>query len=132
MALKFLSQEWADTLTGTLNDSDDFRKAVAGQNATLQQVITTADGPVRYWMRIVDGTLSMGIGDAELPDATITESYDTAVALAKRELSPVTGFMMGRIKVDGNMGLLLGLQGALGQLADAMSAMDVDYSASSG
>jgi putative sterol carrier protein len=129
VALRFLSQEWADALTGTLNASEDFRRALAGQNATLQQVITTGDDDVRYWMRIVDGTLSMGIGEADNADATITESYDTAVALARRELSPVTGFMMGRIKVDGNMGMLLGLQGALGQLADAMSAMDVDYSA---
>jgi putative sterol carrier protein len=129
VALRFLSQEWADTLTRTLNASGDFRTALAGQHATLQQVITTSGGDVRYWMRIVDGTLSMGIGEADNPDATITESYDTAVALARRELSPVTGFMMGRIKVDGNMGMLLGLQGALGQLADAMSAMDVDYSA---
>jgi putative sterol carrier protein len=130
VALKFLSQEWADALTGTLNAKDDFKKALGGQNATLQQVITTGDGEVHYWMRIADGTLAMGIGEAEQPDATIRESYDTAVALAKRELSPVTGFMMGRIKVDGNMGMLLGLQGALTQLADTMATMDVDYSAS--
>ncbi len=35
--------------------------------------------------------------------------------------------MMGKIKVDGNMGLLLGLAGALGKLADAMAALDVEY-----
>jgi putative sterol carrier protein len=69
----------------------------------------------------------MGIGDLEGAEATITQSYDTAVALAKRELSPVTGFMMGKIKVAGNMGLLLGLQGVLGQIAESMSAMDVEY-----
>jgi putative sterol carrier protein len=69
----------------------------------------------------------MGIGDQDGADATIRQSYDTSVALAKRELSPVTGFMMGKIKVEGNMGLLLGLQGVLMKIADAMGTMDVDY-----
>ncbi len=69
----------------------------------------------------------MGMGELDAPDATITQSYATAVALAKRELSPVTGFMMGKIKVDGNMGLLMGLAGALGKLADAMAELDVQY-----
>jgi putative sterol carrier protein len=49
------------------------------------------------------------------------------VALAKREINPVTAFMMGKIKVDGNMGMLMGLAGALGKLADAMGTLDVAY-----
>ncbi len=47
--------------------------------------------------------------------------------LAKSELSAVTAFMTGKIKIAGNMGLLLGLQGALAQLADAMAKIDVEY-----
>lgn len=125
--MKFLSQEWADALTSDLNASETFKDAAASADATIQQVITGPDGEIRYWTRVSAGFIEMAIGDHESPDATITQSYDTAVALAKRELSPVTGFMMGKIKIAGNMGLLLGLQGVLTQIADAMGSMDVEF-----
>jgi len=127
VSVRFLSQEWADALKANLNGSDAFRQAAAGKRATLQQVITGPTGDVRYWTVIDDGTIDMGFGDAPNPDATIAQSYDTAAALAKREMSPVTGFMMGKIKVDGNMGMLLGLQSVLAQLPEAMSRIDVEY-----
>jgi putative sterol carrier protein len=125
--MKFLSEEWATALTASLNASDAFKEAAGTQSATIQQVITDSEDRTRYWTRIADGTIEMGIGDIEGPDATITQSYETAVALAKRELSPVTGFMMGKIKVAGNMGQLMGLQAVLGQIADAMGSLDVEY-----
>ena len=90
-------------------------------------MIGGADGDTHYWIRIADGAIDMGVGDTESPDATITQSYETAVALAKSELSPVTAFMTGKIKVAGNMGMLLGLQGVLSLLPAAMAAMDVEY-----
>ena len=127
MSMKFLSPEWVDALKAAVNGGPDFKQAAANQSARIQQVISTSDGETRYWTTIDAGTIDMGIGDLERPDATINQSYDTAVALARRELSPVTAFMMGKIKVDGNMGLLLGLAGALGKLADAMAALDVEY-----
>ena len=65
-----------------------------------------------------DGRIELGLGDLENPDATVSQSYETAVSLAKREANPVTSFMMGKIKIDGNMGMLMGLAGALGKLAD--------------
>lgn len=127
MTVKFLSQEWAETLKTTLNADDAFKQAAAGVSAAIQQVIGGADGDTRYWIRIADAAIDMGVGDTESPDATITESYETAVALAKSELSPVTAFMTGKIKVAGNMGMLLGLQGVLSLLPAAMAAMDVEY-----
>ena len=39
----------------------------------------------------------------------------------------MTAFMTGKVKVGGNMGLLMGLQGALSQLPAAMQAVDTDY-----
>ena len=125
--MKFLSQEWTEALTAQLNDDPAFKEAAASANCTIQQVISGPDGETHYWTKLEDGVISMGIGDLPSPEATITQSYDTSVALAKRELSPVTGFMMGKIKVAGNMGLLLSLQGVLTKIADAMGTMDVDY-----
>ncbi|HEY6566110.1 MAG TPA: SCP2 sterol-binding domain-containing protein [Actinomycetota bacterium] len=127
MAVKFLSDEWADALKSQLNASDAFREAAIGHDATIQQVITGGDVDTRYWIRIVDQTIDMGVGDAENSDATITQSYETAVGLARSEVSPVTAFMTGKIKVAGNMGLLLGLQGVLSQLPEAMQGIDVEY-----
>jgi len=127
VTVKFLSQEWADTLKTALNGDDSFELAAAGKTATIQQVIGGADGDTHYWLRIADGAIDMGVGDTESPDATITQSYETAVALAKSELSAVTAFMTGKIKVAGNMGMLLGLQGVLALLPAAMNAMDVEY-----
>jgi putative sterol carrier protein len=125
VSLTFLSPEWADALTKDGNGG--FAAAAGRQHARIQQVITTPDGETRYWTTIEGGSIAMGMGDLDAPDATVRQSYETAVALAKRELSPVTGFMMGKIKVEGNMGMLMGLAGALGKLADTMAELDVQY-----
>ena len=127
MTVKFLSDEWAQALKAGLNADAAFKEAAAGKTATIQQVIGDGDGQTHYWIRIDDGAIDMGLGDAEGADATITESYETAIALAKSELSPVTAFMTGKIKVAGNMGMLLGLQNVLALLPTAMAAIDVEY-----
>ena len=127
MSVKFLSDEWALALKAELNQNDAFRQAAAGQKATIQQVITGGDGDTHYWITIGDGLIDLGVGDVEGEDATITQSYDSAAALAKGDLSPVTAFMTGKLKIAGNMGLILGLQGALAQLPAAMAKIDVEY-----
>ena len=127
MAVKFLSEEWAEQLTAALNARESFKAAAAGKKARLQQVIT-GESPTRYWIVIDDGTIDMGLGDLDPPvDATITQSYDTAVGLAQRTVNPVTGFMLGKIKVDGNMGMLMGLTGVLQELPEAMATIDTEY-----
>jgi putative sterol carrier protein len=128
MTIRFLSEEWATHVMDAVNSTEEFSKAAGTAAARMQQVITKPDGEVaHYWTVVADGRIELGLGDIENPDATISQSYETAVALAKREANPVTSFMMGKIKVDGNMGLLMGLAGALGKLADAMATLDVEY-----
>ena len=126
MAVKFLSTEWAEAVKAALNDNADFKKAAGDHKATIQQVIS-GDTETHYWIVVDAGTIDLGVGDAPAPDATISQSYDTAVGLANGSVSAVTAFMTGKIKVTGNMGMLLGLQGALGQLPVAMATLDVEY-----
>ena len=127
MAVQFLSTEWAEAVKQALNANDAFRQAAASSTASLQQVISKDGQETHYWIRIAEGSIDLGLGDVESPDATITQSYDTAVALARSELSVVTAFMTGKVKVAGNMGLLLSLQGALSQLPGAMASIETDY-----
>lgn len=127
MAVRFLSQEWIDALEAALNDDAAFRETAAGTTVALQQVITASDGEVRYWTTLTDGVVAFGIGDLDAPDATIRQSYETAAGLARRETNPVMAFMTGKIKVDGDMGRLMAMQGILSKLADVMGTLDVAY-----
>ena len=127
MAVKFLSPEWAEAVKSSLNASEEFRSAAANQRATIQQIITTSEGETLYWIKIANGEIDLGVGNVDVPDATITQSYETAMALANSELNAVTGYMTGKIKIAGNMGLLLGLQAVLAQLPIAMRSIDTDY-----
>jgi putative sterol carrier protein len=126
--VQFLSEEWVEELKERLNASESFRKNAGNTHATLQQVITGGEGGERrYWIKIADGTIDMGSGDAEQPDATITQDYDTAAGMARSEIGPVSAFMTGKLKVNGSMMLLMQLQGAIAELPKAMEEMDIDY-----
>lgn len=127
MPVPFLSDEWTAELKERLNASAGFREAAAGSRATIQNVIDTADGQKRYWIRIQDGSVELGSGDADQPDATIEQEYETAAALARSELNPVSAFMAGKLRINGSMMLLMQLQGVLSELAKVMQEMDVDY-----
>lgn len=127
MPVKFLSEEWSEEVKQRLNESEGFKSTSGGSSARLQQIILSEDGERRYWVKIGDGEVDMGIGDIEDPDVTITQDYETAVAMARSELSPVTAFMSGKLKVGGNMMLLMQLQGAFSELPRVMQEMDVDY-----
>lgn len=127
MSVTFLSEEWAEALKAALNADEAFRTAAGSSSARIQQVITQDGEETRYWIVIADGAIDMGIGDLDPVDATITESYDSAVALSKGDLNAVTAFMTGKIKIAGNMAMLLGLQGALSRLPAAMSSIQTEY-----
>jgi putative sterol carrier protein len=125
--VQFLSDEWTEQLKQRLNESEAFRKAAGGTNATIENVIATPDGQKRYWIKIAGGSVDMGAGGADSPDATIEQDYETAAALARSELNPVSAFMTGKIRINGSMMLLMQLQGALTELAREMQELDVDY-----
>lgn len=127
MPVQFLSDEWTAELKRRLNESEAFRAAAGGAEATVQNVIATPDGQKRYWLRLAGGEVDLGAGDAEQPDATIEQDYETAAALARSELNPVSAFMTGKIRINGSMMLLMQLQGALTELAREMQEMDVEY-----
>ena len=74
------------------------------------------------------GQAGLGIGDSPEPvDATITQDYDTAVALSKNELTGMAAYMSGKLRVAGDLMKLMQLQGPLGQMPAALQDIDVEY-----
>jgi putative sterol carrier protein len=128
VGVKFLSEEWFQAVQEALNANDAFRSAAGSQTAKVQQVITGADGELKYWFKLEGGQASLGLGDSpEDVDATITQDYDTAVALAKNELTGTAAYMSGKLRVSGDLMKLMQLQAALGQMPAALKDIEVDY-----
>lgn len=127
MSVKFLTEEWADAVKSAINANEAFQKSAGSQNAKIQQVVNTSEGEKRYWFKLEGGQADLGIGDIESPDATITQDYDTAVALSKNELTGTAAYMSGKLKVSGDLMKLMQLQGALSQLPTALKELDVEY-----
>jgi putative sterol carrier protein len=128
MAVRFLSQEWADALTAALNSSEDFAAAAARHETRIQQIVTGGPGgDARYYFTVDHGVAQIGLGEAEGAEATISQSYETAVAISKREIAPQEAFMQGKLRVGGNLMKLLALQEVLSALGKAVDTLDVDY-----
>ena len=129
MAVRFLSQEWADAVTEALNSSDEFKQAAADQQVKLQQIVTDSPdgGAGKYYFSLEDGKAEVAIGEIAEPEATMTQDYETAVAISRREVNPQNAFMQGKLKIQGNMMKLMQLQGVLNAMPKALSNTEVEY-----
>lgn len=129
MGVKFLSEEWTQRATDSLNAHDGFSSAINNVDLGLQFKVTGTpdDGDVDYHVLVGDGRADVKLGEAAEPDVVVTNDYATASAISKGELNMQSAFMTGKLKVSGNLAKLMMHQAALTQLAGAVSAMDVDY-----
>lgn len=130
MAVQFLSDEYMEIATETMNAHEEFADAIGDAELGMQFVVTDMPGgadDLEYYIRIQDGEGVMARGELEAPDATIKNSYDTAARISSGDLNSTMAFMTGKLKASGNLAKLMVHQGALNQIQDAMEAVDVEY-----
>lgn len=80
-----------------------------GMNATYQFDLTGES----WTLKIADGAASVSPGAAPNPNTTLIASTEDWMNIATGKLSPVTAFMQQKLKVKGDMGLAMKLQGLL-------------------
>jgi hypothetical protein len=108
-----------------LAGDEDLAAAVAGLRLTIDQVVTgTPDGDIAWRLTLVDGEvrLSPGVGAAEgAADLRFTTDYPTAAAIAAGEVGAQRAFVEGRLRVGGDLSLLIAHQRALAGVDDALA-----------
>jgi putative sterol carrier protein len=70
----------------------------------------TSDGGKKYVVRIADGQCTVQEGEVSNPDAALIASQATYQAVSEGRLNAATAFMTGKLKVKGNMQLLMRFQ----------------------
>jgi putative sterol carrier protein len=124
--VRFLSQAWAEEFNAALADAvlpgpgpDAGLAAVDGTFTVVQEVRGGPDGDVRVVLRVADGSLRLGLedtsdagqGGGDPPaEVTIIVSYDDAVAMSKGELAAAEALNAGRIRVRGDLSVLVAAQ----------------------
>jgi putative sterol carrier protein len=128
MPVKYLSAEWIDAYNAAVTGDDSVAAAMKGKNAVIQMVIAEAPaGEVHYWLRVGDGTVSAGLGDAGNADVTIRQSYDTAAKVNSGELDGQKAFTQGKVKISGKMLKMMQLRGPLAEVQKALDTIDTEY-----
>jgi predicted lipid carrier protein YhbT len=114
--LRFLSDPWIDAMARAA-------EAATGPQVdpplVLQQVVTgRADGEAAWSITLGAGTIVVVGGRAESPTVTFTQDVETAAAVNRGELSAQAAFMTGRLRVGGDVQVLLDRQPALAEVDD--------------
>lgn len=123
---RFLSDPWLDELNAAARRREPRQGETAEASLVLQQVVTGGpDGERRYWVHLERGRVAFGSGEADAPDATFTQDYETAAALNRGELSAEDAFLAGRVRVSGDLAVLLSHRSALTTLDDVFADVRV-------
>jgi len=135
---RFLTASWAEAVTGALADvrlpdpgPDAGLAAVDGTFVVAEEVRGAPDGDVRLVLQADAGTLRLrvaplGEGDEDEVDVTIALGYDDAVALSLGTLSPAEALNAGRIRVRGDLSVLVAGQELLRAARTHTAAVDAD------
>ena len=128
MGVQYLSDEYMAAGNVALEESAEVAAAIDG--LTLAMAFEVADGPdgdFEHYISVKDGQVEIGRGHLPEADATIRNSYKTSSKLSQGTLSNQMGFMTGKIKISGSMGVLMKHSRALDVIQETLSGLDIDY-----
>ena len=123
----YLSDEWMERAGSALAADQALADATTDLDLTLAYEVAGGPGGKRsYALRFDHGTVALQPGPH--PDAPVSFSldYDTAVAIARGDLSAQAAFMQGRLKLGGDVTVLIRDGGALDGVHDALGPLRAD------
>lgn len=106
--MRYLSPEWLAAAAEAIAHDATLHAATEDLDLTLEQ--TVADGPegtVCWHLVLRRGHAELVTGPTSAADLRFTTTWDTAQAIAKGDLAAPDAFMDGRLRVGGDLTLLV-------------------------
>jgi len=86
---------------------------VQGIDATYQWDIN-GDGGGKWWVKLSEGSVEIGEGEASDPNITLTVEAQDWVDIVNGKLNGQMAFLTGKLKIQGDMSLAMKLQSITG------------------
>jgi putative sterol carrier protein len=120
--VQYLSDQWLDEADAALRADGGLADATSGLDLTVAYEVTgTPDGKRSYALVFGKGPVSvLRPAPADAP-VTFSLDYDTAAEIARGEVSAQAAFMQGRLKLGGDVNVLIRDGSALDGVADALA-----------
>jgi putative sterol carrier protein len=120
----YLSAEWLAEADAAASKSEPLRAATADVALVVQQEVTGGpDGDTAYHVIVDHGTVSVVPGRAAQPDVTFSQDHATAAAIGRGDLSAQAAFMIGKLRVGGDLERLLAHQDAFSGIDDVFEEL---------
>ncbi len=122
---RFLTAQWVDAVNQALSRTevaaapeDAGTDARSGRFVVAEHVADAPGGATTLLLVAKDGRVRLSLvedGAAEAADVTIALGYDDAVAMATGELAPADALAAGRVRVRGDLAVLVAGQELLAE-----------------
>jgi putative sterol carrier protein len=93
---------------------DEFKADQAGDFDATIQFDLSGDAGGMWYVVIAEGNAAVEEGAADEPAATIRMDADDFVSMMTGELDPMNAFMMGKVKVEGDLNTVMKFQTLFG------------------
>jgi len=122
--VRYLSPVWIEAAGAAVAADDTLGAALAGVTLTVEQVVTGGpDGDIVWSLAVEDGKVALTPGPAPRYDLRLTTDYATAAAIAAGGHGAQRAFVEGRLRVGGDLSLLVAHQRALAAVDDALAGV---------
>ena len=91
----------------------EFKPEKAQGIDAVVQFDLSGDAGGMYWVRIAGGVCETGVGVVDNPAMTLRAAAEDYAAVYRGEANPMQAFMLGKLKIQGDMSLALKLQSLL-------------------
>lgn len=121
--MRFLSTEWVaalDEAASALEVDDDLAIVIE------QRVRTGPTAEVIWHMRVAAGTVRFAPGPAPEADIRLSCSQATALAMAQGRMSAPRAFLDGRLRLDGDVSVMMDARAGLEAVADGFALVRAD------
>ncbi len=83
-------------------ESEDLKEELEDVDNMMVQLVIT-DANYKYWVKMGDGAIDYGEGEADDPSVTMSAKGVTWAGLSSGELDSTSAYMSGDLVIDGNL-----------------------------